>query len=228
MGLSLRYLGHSCFEVSHSDTSYLIDPFITGNPLAEAIDISLLSPSHVFVSHGHQDHMADAEAICRRSGAPLVSNYEIVSWFQQKNVPGYPLNPGGFLDLPTGRVKYVPAIHSSVLPDGSNGGNPGGFVFLLEGAHFYFAGDTCAFSDMQLIPKLCGAMDFCILPLGGTFTMEAQEAVLAAQFVGCNRVIGCHYDTFGPIEIDHDNAIKAFAEADIELTLPKIGEELTL
>ncbi len=226
--IKVIFLGHSCFQVKLSSTSFIIDPFITHNPLAADVDIDALECDHIFISHGHQDHLADAEALAKRTGAKIVSNFEIVSWYGEKELEGHPMSFGGTYEATFGRVKYVPAWHSSMLPDGKNGGNPGGFVFMLEGLKFYFAGDTCVFSDMKLIPQLCGALDFAILPIGGNFTMDAEEAVLAAEFLGCSTIVGCHYDTFGLIKIDSEKTKQTFSDAGIKLILPEINKEISL
>lgn len=130
--------------------------------------------------------------------------------------------------MPWGTVKSVVAIHSSEFPDGTYGGNPGGFVISNTEGTFYVAGDTALTMDMQLIPKICPSLDFAILPIGDNFTMGIDDAVEAAKMVQCTTIIGCHYDTFGYIEIDHQYARKAFADAGIRLLLPTIGETITL
>jgi len=224
----LIFLGHSGFQVQSGAARLVIDPFVQGNPLAAHLDLNDIDCDHIFISHGHQDHLADAEELVNRTDAKIVSNFEIVSWYGEKGIKGHPLSFGGTYSSDFGRVKYVPAWHSSMLPDGKNGGNPGGFVFMLEGIQFYFAGDTCVYSDMKLIPQLCGSMDFAILPIGGNFTMDAQEAILAAQFVGVSTVVGCHYDTFDMIKIDHAKTMRLFADAGITLILPEIGKVIDI
>ena len=124
----IQFLGHACFLVEFGGTKLLLDPFITGNPMANQIDIDALEMDYIFLTHGHQDHVLDAEAIAKRTGAKIISNYEIVSWYDSKGIPGHPMNHGGKYAFDFGTVKYVSAIHSSVLPDGTYGGNPGGFV----------------------------------------------------------------------------------------------------
>lgn len=222
------YYGHSCFGVQTKGKHLLFDPFISGNPLASHIDIEQIPADYILLSHGHGDHVADAEAISWRTGAKIVSNYEIVSWYESKQLAGHPMNHGGVWQFDFGYVKYVNAVHSSVLPDGTYGGNPGGFVVWNEEGCFYFAGDTALSMDMQLIPMTCPALDLAILPVGSNFTMNYQDAVLAAGFVKCNKVVGCHFDTFGFIKIDHDAAKKAFGESGKALILPAVGERFSL
>ena len=135
------------------------------------------------------------------------------------------MNHGGKWSFDFGTVQYVNAIHSSILPDGSYGGNPGGFVIWNDDVCFYFAGDTALTWDMKLIPMTCPKLDFAILPVGDNFTMSYNDAVLASDFIECNKIVGCHFDTFGYIEIDHDAAKKAFSDKCKELILPSVGEK---
>ena len=226
--MKLTFLGHSTFLAEISGNNLLFDPFISDNPKASHIDIESLIPDWILVSHGHGDHVADVESIAKRSGAKLISNFEIVSWFGQKNIAGHPLNHGGKVNLDFGTVKYVNAVHTSSLPDGSNGGDPGGFVIWNNETSFYYAGDTALTMDMKLIPMTCPKLNFAILPIGDNFTMGYEDAVLAAQFIQCDKIIGCHYDTFGYIKIDKNKAKEAFLKAGKELILMDIGSTIEL
>ena len=222
--MQVTYLGHSTFLVETMGKKILFDPFITPNGLAKNIKIEDLKVDFVLISHGHMDHVADAEAIARQSDATVIANYEIYEWFGKKDIKGYPLNHGGKASFDFGTVKCVNAIHSSVLPDGTYGGNPVGFVIWNEEGCFYFAGDTALTMDMKLIPMLCPKLDFAILPVGDNFTMGIEEAVIAADFIECDRIIGCHFDTFGFIKIDHQAAKDAFSAKNKELVLLEIEE----
>ncbi len=224
--MKLTYYGHACFGIETRGVHLLFDPFITGNELASAVDVDAIPADYILLSHGHEDHVLDVERIAKRSGAKIISNFEIVSWFGRKGLEGHPMNHGGQWTFDFGTVKCVTAIHSSVLPDGTYGGNPAGFVVWNEEVCFYFAGDTALTVDMQLIPKLCPKLDFCILPVGDNFTMGYEEAVLAADFVDCHQVVACHFDTFGFIRIDRDRVEKAFADAGKSVILPTIGQEV--
>ncbi len=225
--MKLTYFGHACFQVEIEGTKLLFDHFITPNDLAKDIDIKEINPDYILVSHGHEDHVADVENIARQSGATLISNFEIVSWFEKKGIEKtHPMNHGGNWQFPFGKVKYITAIHSSVLPDGTYGGNPGGFVIESKEGNFYFAGDTALTMDMKLIPMFT-ELDFAILPIGDNFTMGIEEAVMASNFIACDKIVGMHYDTFGFIEIDHERAKEQFKYNDAELTLLKIGETKT-
>jgi len=224
--MRITYYGHSCFSVETGSHTLLFDPFITPNPQAAHIDVDSLRPDFVLVTHGHADHLADAEAILQRSGATLISNYEIVCWFQAKGIAkAHPLNHGGAAAFPFGRAKYVTAIHSSQLPDGSYGGNPGGFVITTPAGAFYASGDTALTSDMKILGER-HALDFAALCIGDNFTMGPEDAALAAEWVGVKQVLGIHYDTFPPIEIDRAAATAAFAARGITLHLPAIGASI--
>lgn len=227
--MKLSYLGQSCFEVTVKDKTLIFDPAISANPIAkDKVDIDSLKADYVLLSHGHQDHVADAERILTNNKAELISNYEIVVYYGNKGYFGHPLNHGGKFNFPFGTVKYVNAVHSSVLPDGTYGGNPGGFVIWNDETSFYFAGDTALTLDMKLIPMTCPKLDFAILPIGDNFTMGYEDAAIASEFIECDTIIACHFDSFGYIEIDHDKAKKAFSEKGKNLIILDIGESCTL
>ena len=225
--MNFTFYGHACFAVEVAGKKLLFDPFITGNALAKDIDIKKIEADYILVSHGHGDHVGDLLEIAKNTGAMVISNAEITTWVAKQGYENvHPMNFGA-RDFDFGKVHYVPAMHSSGLPDGSYGGNPGGFVVRNEEINFYFAGDTCLTMDMKLIPMYT-ALDVAILPVGGNFTMDAEEAVLAADFIQCNKIVGIHFDTFGYIVIDHEAAKQKFAEAGKELILPEIGKTIEI
>ena len=226
--MKITFYGQSSFGVELNGKNLVFDPFISPNELAKSIDVDSLPADYVLLSHGHQDHVVDAESIAKRTGATIISNFEIVSWYGEKGINGHPMNHGGSWDFDFGNVKYVNAVHSSVLPDGTYGGNPGGFVISNDKNTFYFAGDTALTWDMKLIPMTCPKLDVAILPIGDNFTMGINDAVLASEFIECDKIIGCHYDTFGFIKIDHAAAKQAFADRGKELILLEIGDSLTI
>lgn len=227
--MDLTFYGHACFSVEISGKKILFDPFISGNSLAKSIDIDKIEADYILVSHGHEDHVLDVEAIAKRTGAKLVSNYEVINWFAAKGIEnGHPMNIGGKWQFDFGIVRYVNAVHTSSMPDGSYGGNPGGFVIESEEGNFYFSGDTALTYDMKLIPLTAAKIDFCVFPIGDNFTMGYVDAIMAAEFVNCERVVGVHYDTFGYIEIDKDKAKNEFDRNGKDLILPKIGETIRL
>jgi L-ascorbate metabolism protein UlaG (beta-lactamase superfamily) len=226
--MKLRYLGHSGFLIHTQGKELLVDPFITSNPHASRIKVDQLKPDYMLITHGHGDHVGDAISIGKRSNAFVISNFEIVTWFGKHGIEGHGMNHGGKWTFDFGTVKYVNAVHSSTLPDSSPGGNPGGFVLWNEEGCLYIAGDTALTTDMQLIPRTCPKLSAAILPVGDNFTMGYEDAVLAAEFIQCDRIIGCHFDTFAPIKIDHKRAQDAFQKAGKELILMEIGQETSI
>lgn len=226
--MKLTYLGQSAFHLITNGINLIFDPMISANPLASHIELSSLSSDYILLSHGHSDHVADAEILAKQNNAKIISNYEVVSWYENKGIAGHPMNLGGKYPFEFGTVKYVNAVHSSMMPDGSYGGAPGSFVIWNGDKSFYFAGDTALTLDMKLIPMLCPTLDFAILPIGDNFTMGYEDAVLAADFIQCDKIIGCHFDTFGYIKIDHEAAISEFKNAGKELILLKIGQSIDL
>jgi L-ascorbate metabolism protein UlaG (beta-lactamase superfamily) len=222
--MKVTYYGHSCFAVEVNRRTLLFDPFITPNPLAKTIDVDKVAADYILISHGHADHLADAASIAKRTGATIISNFEIVTWFGQQGVQkAHPMNHGGDFNFDFGRVKYVSAIHSSTLPDGSAGGNPGGFVIESPEGSFYYSGDTALTMDMKLIGEST-PLKFAALCVGGNFTMGPDDAVKAADFIRCHEILGVHYDTFPPIKIDHAAAQEKFKAAGKHLHLLPIGE----
>jgi L-ascorbate metabolism protein UlaG (beta-lactamase superfamily) len=227
--MKFTYYGHACFGIEVNGKHLLFDPFISQNELAKHIDIKKIKADYIFISHGHFDHVADALAIANNTGATIVANFEIYTWFTKQGIKNaHPMNHGGSWKFDFGKAKMVNAIHSSELPDGSYGGNPAGFVFTTSAGNFYYAGDTALTMDMKLIPLTSPNLHFCILPIGDNFTMGVKDALIAADFVNCERVIGVHYDTFGFIKIDKEEAKERFSKHGKELLLIEIGETLEL
>lgn len=226
--MTLTYYGHSCFSVQTAGKHILFDPFISGNPLAGEIDIESLKADYILVSHGHQDHTLDLVSVARRTGALVISNFEIVTWLAGQGIThAHPMNHGGKWHFDFGSVKYVNAVHSSSYADGSYAGNPGGFVVKTDEATFYYSGDTALTMDMQLIPRFF-RLDFSVMPVGDNFTMGYEEALMAAEMVKCKQVVGVHYDTFNLVKLDKKAAQEHFISAGYELLLPAIGQTITI
>jgi L-ascorbate metabolism protein UlaG (beta-lactamase superfamily) len=224
----VTYLGHSCFQIQTEGLTILTDPFIAGNALAKSIDVSALKADFILVSHGHDDHVADLVQLAKQTKAKVLCNFEIHTWLNAQGVDNtHAMNIGGGWPYNIGRVKMVNAVHSSSLPDGSYGGCAAGFVVENEKETFYFAGDTALTYDMKLLAEEF-KVSFAFLPIGDNFTMNIDDAVLAAKFVGTKQVIGMHYDTFPYIKIDQNEAIEKFAAKGIELFLFKIGQTIEL
>lgn len=224
--MTLTYYGHSCFSLAIGGQTLLFDPFITRNELAGHIDISKIKADYILVSHGHADHIADCVTLASSTGAKVICSWEIYEWLGKKGVTNlHPMNTGGKRDFGSFTVKCTLAQHSSGLPDGSYGGNPMGFLITTPEKVVYYSGDTALTLDMQLIPRW-GKPDLAILPIGDNFTMDGADAAECARMIGCSKVFGVHYDTFGYIRIDQARAKAAFMDAGIELLLGGIGESL--
>ena len=222
--MKVQFLGHGSFLITLNGTNLLIDPFISGGPGKDIIDINTISADYILLTHGHGDHVADAETIAKRTGATIVSNFEIVTWYENLGIKGHAMNHGGKYKFDFGTIKYVYATHSSSMPDGSYAGNPGGFVIWDDNHSIYVAGDTGLTMDMKLIPMLCPKLDVAIFPIGDNFTMGYEEAILASDFVKCNNVIACHYDSMEVIKIDKQQISKVFNEKAKEIHFLDIGE----
>ena len=196
--------------------------------MAKSINAEDLKVDYMLVSHGHMDHIADVELIGKNCDATLISNWEIVTYYQKKEIKGHPMNFGGKWEFDFGTLWYVQAAHSSDLPGGLYGGHAGGFILHNEEGTLYYSGDTAVTMDMQLFPRLYPKIDLAILPIGDNFTMDAKGASVAAELVNCDQVLGCHYDTFGYIKVDHEESKRIFANAGKALTLLPIGGSMTL
>jgi len=226
--MEFTYYGHACFSIKVNGKILLFDPFITPNEMASKIDVNAIKADYILLSHGHEDHVADVEFFAKNTGAKLIANYEVVQWFAGKGIENnHPMNLGGSYQFDFGSVKMVNAVHSSVMPDGSYGGNPAGFVISSNKGAFYYAGDTALTYDMKLIGEAY-TLNFCVLPIGDNFTMNIDDALKAADFVQCNTIIGVHFDTFGYIKINHQEALKKAKEHNKELLLLSIGDCINL
>ncbi len=224
--MKLTYYGHSAFQLETADHVLLIDPFISDNPHTDASPDDF-SPDYILLTHAHGDHLGDTVEMAKRSGAVVVSSFEIVNYLSRQGVESHPMNPGGPTEFAFGRVNFTPAWHSNSFPDGTYGGMPMGVVVESGGKRVYHAGDTALFSDMALIGR--PALDLALLPIGSNFTMGPEDAVQAVELLKPKQVVPMHYNTFPPIEQDPE-AFKKMVEAAgaAECVVLKAGEVLTL
>jgi L-ascorbate metabolism protein UlaG (beta-lactamase superfamily) len=222
--INVTYLGHSSFKLEGNGKTVLIDPFISGNPMTD-LDPGQVKPDLILLTHGHGDHLGDAIDIAKKSGAEILGVFELMNYCAGKGVENvHPAHMGGKIKYDFGWVRLVPALHSSSSPDGVYTGNPVGFVINFFGHHFYHAGDTGLFGDMALISKV-NRVDTAMLPIGGTFTMDVDEAAEAVALIKPANVIPMHYNTFPPIQADPDEFKKMVeSRVDSMVTILKPGE----
>lgn len=231
MKTQISWYGHAALGIATAGKQLLFDPFLNGNPVA-GIKPEALTPDYILISHGHGDHVGDAVEIARRSGAMIISNFEICTWFQEKhgldNV--HPHHIGGGFNYDFGRVKLTLALHGSALPDGSDGGNPAGFlIYLQSGKKIYHAADTGLFGDMKLIGE--EKIDLALVPIGDNYTMGPDDALRAVKLIKPKVVIPIHYNTFDLIRQDARRwaaRVKAATQGKTKVVVLKPGESYSL
>jgi len=227
MSLKVTWYSHASFLIETDGVRILVDPFITDNPLSP-VTAEEVQADFIFVSHGHGDHVGDSVPIAKRTGATVVSNFEIQNWISAQGVENvHPLHIGGGFDWPWGRAKLTIAQHGSMLPDGSYGGNPAGILFYIDGKKIYHACDTGLFYDMKLIGE--EGIDLAILPIGDNFTMGPDDALRAVKLIEPKQVVPIHYNTFDVIKQDPQAwAIRVKQETDTVAVVMKPGDTLEL
>jgi L-ascorbate metabolism protein UlaG (beta-lactamase superfamily) len=226
--MEVTYYGHSCFGLKIEGKHIVFDPFITDNPLAIDIHVSQIPCDMLLISHGHGDHIGDAVHLSKLTGAKVFGIYEITHWLSQQGVTNYhPMNIGGSVTHENITIKMVKAEHSSSFPDGTYAGTAAGYIIGTPNFQVYYSGDTALHSDMKIIKEQFD-IDYAFLPIGDNFTMGINDAVIAAEWIGCRKVLGMHYDTFGYIQIDKKKAIETFSSRNIPLTLMNIGQTIHL
>ncbi len=224
--MQVTYFGHSCFQIVVGGKKLLFDPFISQNPLAAEIDLKKIEADYIFVSHAHNDHTADLLSLAKQTDAMVVGIWEMHMWCQRHGITKtHPLNIGGSWQFDFGKVKMIEAVHSSSFQDGTYGGSPAGFYFETAEINFYYAGDTALYNGMKLLGRFAN-IDIAFLPIGNNFTMGVDDALIASKYIKCDTVIGMHYDTFGFIKINHEEAKQKFSNQDKKLILMKVGEML--
>lgn len=227
MTIKVTWLSHACLGIDTGDARLLVDPFISGNPLAP-VSAEQVAADYILVSHGHGDHVGDTLQIAKRTGATVISNFEIHNWLLQQGLENvHPLHIGGGFDFPWGRVKLTIAHHGSMLPDGAYGGNPCGFLFYIQGKKIYHACDTGLFYDMRLIGE--EGIDLAVLPIGDNFTMGPEDSLRAVKLIEPKQVLPIHYNTFDIIK-QNPAAWKALVEQQTRarVAVLKPGESLEL
>ena len=227
--MTLTYFGHSAFQIETAGTTLLVDPFLTGNPLAEGAGLKAddLAPDVILLTHAHGDHWGDTAAIAERTGALVVAQYEVVEYLKRAHgyENGHPMNTGGKWDFGWGRLTQTYARHSSSFPDGTYGGLCSGFLLEAEGKTLYNSGDTCAFAEMAWIGEDY-AIDLALLPIGDDFTMGPKEAVRCVEMLRPARVVPVHYNTFPYIEVDPQDFARLAADAGFEAHVLAPGASL--
>lgn len=227
MATKITWYGHAAFGLEVDGHKLLIDPFLSDNPSA-AIGPDQVEADYILISHGHGDHVGDAVAIAKRTGAPVISNFEIVNWFDAKGIEGHAQHLGGGFHHPFGYLKLTLALHGSALPDGTYGGNPAGFLLTTPAdKKVYFACDTGLFGDMALIGE--EGLDLAVVPIGDNFTMGPEDALKAVKLLKPKRVVPVHYNTWELIEQDANNwAEQVRAETETEPIVLAPGESISL
>ena len=217
--LTYNYYGHACFQLDDGQNKILVDPFLTGNPMASISEKDVVA-DYILVTHAHGDHIGDAPNIAVRTGATVVGIPEIMEFGGQRvNTIG--MNLGGTVKTEFGFVRMVPALHSS----GIAGGVACGYVIGMGGKVIYFAGDTALFSDMKLIGER-DKIDYAILPIGGHFTMDPIDAAKAVEFLGAANVIPLHYGTWDVINQNPEDLLKLVKGTKVHIVKPGQSIEL--
>ena len=226
--MKIKFLGHNCFLINYKGKNILTDPFYNFQKEQSGFEISKQDVDFVLITHAHYDHIADvAEVLEHYSEATIIAQPEICTYFGHTH--NIDLNIGGTTKVEDLEITMLQAAHTSSFPDGRYGGVPSSYMLSYEGKNIYLAGDTGMTTDMQWFPKIFGEISLAILPIGGHYTMDAKLAsFVATELLKTPKVLACHFDTFPPIAINHEEALKFFEEKGIELILPKLGLELEL
>jgi L-ascorbate metabolism protein UlaG (beta-lactamase superfamily) len=223
IGVKATFLGHACWLLEAEGVGLIIDPFLTGNPQAarKAEDVRC---QYVFLTHGHDDHVGDAAAIAKRNDALVISTFEVAARVGEAGARTHGMHVGGTYRFPFGKLRITPAFHGSGAP----GGHAAGLLTEFFGKRVYHAGDTSLFGDMKLIPEVWGGADLALLPIGGNFTMDADDAVVAARWIRPGLAVPMHYGTWPPIQADPDDWVRRVRAEGIEARVVRPGESVEL
>jgi L-ascorbate metabolism protein UlaG (beta-lactamase superfamily) len=229
--MKITYHGHSCFEIEHNDTRLLIDPFISGNPLAK-VKPEELKPHYILLTHGHNDHVGDTVSIAKANDAMVIAPHELSVWLGWQGVKTHGMALGGTFQFDFGKVRMVNALHGSGYVVEENRqilymGPASGFVLTFDDKTIYHAGDTALFTDMKLI-GMHRPIDLALLPIGGNFTMDPEDALIAAEWIGAKHVVPMHYNTFPPIRQDVHAFVQKLEQKGIRGTAMNVGDMLEL
>jgi L-ascorbate metabolism protein UlaG (beta-lactamase superfamily) len=222
MVVKIQYIGHSAFKISTKGKSLLIDPFITGNPLAANVDLNV---HDILVTHGHGDHLGDSLELSKKYNSPITAIFELANYCAKKGAKVQGINMGGKVPFEWGNAVWLPAAHSSGTPDGTYGGEPASILVNIDGISIYHAGDTGLHYDLKMVGEFYKP-DIALLPIGGYFTMGVDEAVKAAEWLGSKKIIPMHYDTFPPIKADVEDFKKKINAIGAECIILKSGDIL--
>jgi len=222
--MKLKFLGHSCFYLEEGSFKAIIDPFITGNPQSPISKEEVGELTHIFVTHGHGDHLGDAVPIAKATGATIITNHEIGAYLGKFDVQVHTMHIGGRIKMDFGTIKMTTALHGSGITTEEGmicGGNPGGFVIEVNNKKIYHAGDTGLTLDMKLLEE--ENIDIALIPIGGNFTMDVKDAVRAVEFIKPKIAIPMHYKTFPVINSDPYEFKEAVKTCDVVILNP--GDE---
>lgn len=226
----IQYHGHSCIQISNNNNSIIIDPYITGNPVAIS-KLQDIKVQYILITHGHSDHTTDAVAIAKQNNASIIAVEELTTYFSKEGVDTELMHMGGQLDFIFGSVRMTHANHGSSIIDTNGqtvyGGSPVGFLITMDGITIYHAGDTGLFGDMKLLGKLF-KIDVAFLPIGGRFTMNPEDALLAAEWLRAGYVVPIHYDTFLPIKQDGNAFVDSLLKKGIQGKAMTPGDIITI
>lgn len=227
MSIKITWYSHATLGLEVDSYKLLVDPYFTGNPAA-TVTADKVDADYILVTHGHFDHVGDAAAIAKRTGAMVISNFEIAEWMRKQGVQNtHEQHIGGGHQFPFGNVKLTPALHGSGLPDGTNGGNPVGFLLTLkDGKKIYISGDTGLFSDMKLIGQ--EGIEVAFVPIGDNYTMGPEDAYKSMELIKPKHVVPIHYNTWELIAQDAGKWAEQVSKLGVKVHVLKPGESLTI